>query len=75
MGPRLSCRCGATFRSYGAEARHRHNFPMLCRKAKVKKGEGHVPAPIPVTYGRSPAERERDRLDLEWRLDTLRHGR
>lgn len=28
------CRCGATFRSYAAEARHRHNFPALCRKPK-----------------------------------------
>lgn len=32
-----SCRCGKTFRSYGAEARHRHNFPMLCKAAKPKK--------------------------------------
>lgn len=29
-----SCRCGMRFRSYAAEARHRHNFPLLCRKAK-----------------------------------------
>lgn len=25
-----SCRCGKKFRSYAAEARHRHNFPALC---------------------------------------------
>ena len=29
---RLSCRCGITFRNYSQEARHRHNFPLLCRK-------------------------------------------
>jgi hypothetical protein len=28
------CQCGKTFRSYGAEAYHRHNFPLLCRPAK-----------------------------------------
>lgn len=28
---RLSCSCGASFRSYAAEAKHRHNFPLLCR--------------------------------------------
>lgn len=26
--------CGARFRSYGAEARHRHNFPALCKRNK-----------------------------------------
>lgn len=29
-----SCRCGATFRSSAAEAKHRHNFPLLCRRKK-----------------------------------------
>ncbi|MBP0483970.1 hypothetical protein [Sagittula salina] len=24
--------CGQTFRTYAAEAKHRHNFPVLCRK-------------------------------------------
>lgn len=33
---RYSCSCGASFRSYAAEARHRHNFPLLCRKPKAK---------------------------------------
>lgn len=33
----LSCSCGKTFRSYAAEARHRHNFPMLCKPAKKPK--------------------------------------
>jgi hypothetical protein len=32
----LACRCGAVFRSYAAEARHRHNFPLLCRAPKRK---------------------------------------
>ncbi len=26
--------CGKTFRSYLAEARHRHNFPVLCVRNK-----------------------------------------
>ena len=30
----LACACGARFRSYAAEARHRHNFPALCRGAR-----------------------------------------
>lgn len=30
-----SCRCGKKFRSYGAEAFHRHNFPALCRRPKL----------------------------------------
>jgi hypothetical protein len=34
---KLACSCGKTFRSYTAEARHRHNFPLLCRrKTKIK---------------------------------------
>lgn len=33
----LACQCGKTFRSYGAEARHRHNFPLLCKPAKQPK--------------------------------------
>jgi hypothetical protein len=28
--------CGMTFRSYGAEARHRHNAPLLCKTNKKK---------------------------------------
>lgn len=32
---RLSCHaCGATFRSAVAEARHRHNFPTMCKRSK-----------------------------------------
>jgi len=31
----LSCfACGARFRSMGAEARHRHNFPAMCKRNK-----------------------------------------
>lgn len=30
----FACSCGKTFRSYAAEARHRHNFPLLCRPAR-----------------------------------------
>lgn len=29
---RMSCQCGKVFRSYSAEAFHRHNFPALCRR-------------------------------------------
>lgn len=28
----LSCSCGATFTTMVGEARHRHNFPSLCRR-------------------------------------------
>jgi len=33
----LFCRCGATFRTPLAEAKHRHNFPLFCKKAKLKQ--------------------------------------
>lgn len=34
----LSCSaCGARFRSAIAEARHRHNFPVLCKRNKKFK--------------------------------------
>lgn len=36
---KLSCQCGATFRSALAEAKHRHNFPALCKRPKVKKAK------------------------------------
>ncbi len=38
-----TCICGKTFRSYAAEAFHRHNFPVLCRQQKPKRGKA---API-----------------------------
>jgi hypothetical protein len=31
---KYACTCGKTFRSYAAEAFHRHNFPALCRVQK-----------------------------------------
>lgn len=31
---RYECVCGMKFRSYATEAKHRHNFPALCRKGK-----------------------------------------
>lgn len=33
---RMQCSCGMTFRSMSAEAKHRHNFPLLC-KGKEKE--------------------------------------
>lgn len=39
------CICGARFRSALAEARHRHNFPALCRKPKQPKRS------LSLTYG------------------------
>ncbi len=33
----LGCSCGHVSRSMSEEARHRHNFPALCRKPKAKK--------------------------------------
>lgn len=34
---KYGCICGMTFRSYAADAFHRHNFPALCRSAKPKR--------------------------------------
>jgi hypothetical protein len=33
----FSCQCGHVARSASAEAYHRHNFPLLCRKPKPKR--------------------------------------
>lgn len=33
----LCCSCGARFRSMMDEAKHRHNFPLLCRKSRVRR--------------------------------------
>lgn len=33
------CRCGATFATAIGEARHRHNFPILCRRKRRTKVE------------------------------------
>lgn len=33
----MGCSCGHVSRSMSEEARHRHNFPSLCRKPKAKK--------------------------------------
>jgi len=30
----LQCSCGMRFRDMAAEAKHRHNFPMFCRRPK-----------------------------------------
>lgn len=30
----LACSCGQRFRSYAAEAQHRHNFPAMCRQPR-----------------------------------------
>lgn len=40
----LSCTaCGKTFRSMIAEARHRHSFPVLCKRNKrFQKWEAEV---------------------------------
>lgn len=38
------CSCGMRFRSMYTEARHRHNFPALCRKPKPKKDKRDVVA-------------------------------
>lgn len=37
---RRTCLCGASFVGPTlAEARHRHNFPLLCRKSKKTRRE------------------------------------
>lgn len=37
INPFLTCICGARFCNYAAEARHRHNFPALCRQSRKAK--------------------------------------
>ena len=34
---KLVCSCGMSFRSYAAEAKHRHNYPALCRPKRKTK--------------------------------------
>lgn len=29
--------CGKRFKSYAAEAKHRHNAPLMCRQIKTKR--------------------------------------
>jgi len=41
----FSCRCGKRFRSYAAEAIHRHNYPMLCKSKKVRKPKNETQSP------------------------------
>ena len=40
--------CGKTFRSAMAEARHRHNAPMLCRKPRAAKPSRKADVPAGV---------------------------
>jgi hypothetical protein len=46
---RLSCQCGAVFRTAAGEACHRHNFPALCRPKKRpgRKPQGPDGLPTP----------------------------
>ena len=39
--------CGKTIRSMTAEARHRHNFPLLCRKVMTKQRKEKASAQQP----------------------------
>lgn len=32
---KYQCSCGKKFRSYAAEAKHRHNFPVMCNPVKT----------------------------------------
>ena len=34
------CSCGFRTLSYAKDARHRHNFPLLCRRVKRSKDNG-----------------------------------
>lgn len=33
----LACSCGRRFRNMGQEARHRHAFPALCKRPKLRE--------------------------------------
>ncbi len=45
---KYACTCGRIFRSYAADAVHRHNFPALCRPQKPKRGKPAA-APHPTS--------------------------
>lgn len=51
------CSCGMRFSSYAAEARHRHNFPILCRPKRAAKIE---PERAPRTKAASKPEGRED---------------
>ena len=54
MKDNLSCQCGKTFRSAMSEAKHRHNFPALCKAKKMPQ----------ISHPNNPAEKRiRDALD------------
>jgi hypothetical protein len=44
---------------------------------RAKSGGRYVDEPrlVPVEYGRSPDERDRDRQNLDWMIDTMRQGK
>lgn len=58
-----SCQCGKKFRSYTAEARHRHNFPALCRRKP--KAEWEVVAGLEWTRTRDGEHHGRPLYDYE----------
>ena len=52
----FSCTCGHVARSMSAEAVHRHNFPALCRRPRIKRGR----SPKVEATGLNPVQRQFD---------------
>lgn len=59
-----SCQCGKTFRSYAAEAFHRHNFSALCRRSKRIKTMIDLPNPIAAKAPELPSPAPFDYVDV-----------
>ena len=53
----MACRCGMRFRTSIEEARHRHNFPILCRKRKSRAKRAKVPTPLESLAAKSKGAR------------------
>jgi len=51
---KLQCQCGMTFRTAIAEARHRHNFPILCRRPKISEAGRRLLETIPDDWASVP---------------------
>lgn len=67
---RLSCQCGKSFRSYAAEAVHRHNFPTMCKPKRVMiKHREELVAQTEIINGRTETviiDEAHFALPIEW---------
>lgn len=64
-----SCICGKSFRSFSAETKHRHNFPIFCNKDKLRRET--VAATVVCGQSRQGDEYA-CRCGLRWPVDEAR---